>query len=197
MKNKLLLFISLLCICLTGCGKKDITTKIENQTDNIIETETEDSIIPDSIIQRLENVENSIFNMSKKDLLALSPAEIKEIIEKQLPDYRKIFIIDEDYEMTDSDWSNIRDIIVIDRYKSLNDQSNSSSNNIDTNLINKEEIEKMSIEEFKQYLPELYKQVFSNIMTEEELQAFIDNLNLDKKSDIEIEKIKNEFLNNI
>ncbi len=49
--------------------------------------------------------------MTKDELLALSPGAIKEMVETYLPNYRAIYEIPDDMEMTDDDYLTLRDLI--------------------------------------------------------------------------------------
>ncbi len=49
--------------------------------------------------------------MSKAELMALSPAAVKEMVEAYLPNFRAIYSISENYVMNDEDWLALRDLI--------------------------------------------------------------------------------------
>lgn len=61
--------------------------------------------------------------LSKAELLALTPEEIQKSIETYLPDYRSVYGIAEDYVMTDEDWSILRDAICLEIYGSLSQET--------------------------------------------------------------------------
>lgn len=77
-----------------GCGKK------------------EEPPITEEVIQVSFNTEVKPPNqMSKAELMALTPKAIKEMVETYLPNYRAIYSISENYAMADDDWVTLRDLI--------------------------------------------------------------------------------------
>ena len=72
----------------------------------------EEPPVTEEVIQVSFNTEVKPPNqMSKAELMALTPNAIKEMVETYLPNYRAIYSISENYVMAAEDWTNLRDLI--------------------------------------------------------------------------------------
>lgn len=107
MKKRLVLLalMSTLVFTLTGCGEEEV-------------------VIPDTVEEISVSVNTSVkspLDMTKEELKTLTPAEIKEMIETYLPDYRAVYGIDADRVMEDNDWMQLRDLIYYQLYGEIID----------------------------------------------------------------------------
>lgn len=96
--KKGIIFAGLLALnigLIAGCGKKEPEAPTTKETISVS-------------INTSVKAPNA---MSKDELLALSPAAIKEMVETYLPNYRAIYNIPDDKEMTDEDYISLRDLI--------------------------------------------------------------------------------------
>jgi hypothetical protein len=57
-----------------------------------------------------------LVEMTREELEALSASEIKELFEAQLPNYREIYGIEDDYEMQEGDWLTLRGLLEYQLY---------------------------------------------------------------------------------
>lgn len=159
MKKRLFIILSVLCIgsVFTGCsfGREEESTETEVIEDT---TETISVSIDDG---------NSLMNMTRSELNALTPEQIKDLVETQLPNYREIYAIDEDRVMSDDDWDQLRDIIVLQLFgpKKIKEKMNVDTSEIpeakdDPDAIyyapTKEYLDNLSIQEFAEYLNGMY-----------------------------------------
>lgn len=87
-------------LTVTGCGQPE---EVVPDTQEIIEVSLSTNI-------------KSPLDMTKDELKALSPTEIKEMIEVYLPNYRTVYGIEPDFVMQDNDWMNLRDMIIYQLY---------------------------------------------------------------------------------
>lgn len=159
MKKRLFVILSVLCIgsVFTGCsfGREEESTETEvaEDTTEIISVSIDDG--------------NSLMNMTRSELNALTPEQIKNLVETQLPNYREIYVIDEDRVMSDDDWDQLRDIIVLQLFgpEEIEEKMNVDTSEIpeakdDPNAIyyapTKEYLDNLSIQEFAEYLNEMY-----------------------------------------
>lgn len=149
-KIALVLLVATLSLSImTGCGK--------NEDEVIEETET---------VETFEVTKNSdipnIAELSKAEILAMTAEEVKESVEEYLPNYKEIYIIDDDYEMTDDDWLELRDLICIQLYGSAlegvpDEVQEDYSSDPDSIYYapTVESIEKMSLSDFAVYMNDL------------------------------------------
>lgn len=166
MKNKITLLLLTLVMLLSfgGCTREEVVE--EPNTSETIEVVIESSI-------------KSPLDMTKEELLALTPAEIKEMVETYLPNYRETYGIDADREMSDADWLELRDFIYYQIYgeiapsdtmlpEDMQGEDPASQENVDPNWIyyapTKEYLESLTIEEFGQYMNDMmaYMEMDSN-----------------------------------
>ena len=107
MKRNLFVLMAIgVVLTATGCGKE------------------EEVVVPDTVEEITVSVTTSLkspVDMTKEELLALTPAEIKEMVETYLPNYRDIYGIDENTEMTDESWMQLRDLIYYQLYGEIVD----------------------------------------------------------------------------
>ncbi len=102
-------------VSMTACGSKEEEPTAYTET---ITTEIDPSV-------------PNITEMTKAEILSLSADEIKQSVENYLPNYRTIYKIDENREMTDKDWKSLATIICIQLYGSATIE-NSESEESDT-----------------------------------------------------------------
>ena len=169
MKRKIMLSCVLLITVsslFTACSFK----KEDEEPTEVIEDSSE------KISVTIEN-DKSIMEMTREELKALTAEEVKSIVEEQLPNYREIYIIDEDKVMEDADWLQLRDIIILQLFgpeeiPDLNiDTSEIPEAETDPNAIyyapTKEYLDGLSTEEFAQYLNGMYAYLNNGITDSE------------------------------
>lgn len=185
MKKRLLVIasLSLLLFTAVGCGREEVeeTEKVETQTISI----------------KIDDIPN-IMEMSKEELLAMKPKEVKASVEAYLPNYRETYKIDENTEMTDEKWLLLRDIICTQLYGSSTIEAEANEEfSEDANAIyyapTYESIEAMPLEEFRKYLNGMYAYYYG----EEYLTQNGMDFASEAMPDEEIQKLKTELLEQI
>lgn len=191
MKNKMVLLLLTLGLLLSfgGCTREEVV--VEPDTSESIEIVIESSI-------------KSPLDMTKEELLALTPAEIQEMVETYLPNYRETYGIDADREMSDADWLELRDFIYYQIYGEIAPSdaeagagSGSASldeenpENVDPNWIyyapTAEYINSLSTKEFGQYLNDMNTYLGTNI----------EGVDFTALPDEELEKLRADALENL
>ena len=171
----ILLLLTIVCtslVSLAACGKEE---PVEEAYEETVEVEV-NSDVP------------NITEMSKAEILSLTPAEIKESVETYLPNYKEIYRINKD--MTDDDWKALASIICVQLYGSATIESTASTeeevNDIYTTPTYAD-IEPMTLSDFAVYMNtaidkeygETYRtenNIDYTTLSEEQLQEEKDNL---------------------
>lgn len=185
MKKRLLILasLSLLLFTAVGCGREEVE-----------ETETAEV---QTISVEIDGIPN-MMEMTKEELLAMTPEEIKASIEAYLPNYRETYKIDKDTKMTDDKWKSLRDIICTQLYGSATIEAESNENfSDDANAIyyapTYESIEAMPLNEFRTYLNGMYAYYYGD---EYIIENNI-NFNSEDLTDEDIQMLKDELLTQI
>lgn len=185
MKKRLLILasLSLLLFTAVGCGKEEVE-----------ETETAEV---QTISVEIDGIPN-MMEMTKEELLAMTPEEIKASVEAYLPNYRETYKIDKDTKMTDDKWKSLRDIICTQLYGSATIEAEANENfSDDANAIyyapTYESIEAMPLNEFRTYLNGMYAYYYGD---EYIIENNI-NFNSEDLTDEDIQMLKDELLTQI
>ncbi len=92
--------LSVLALCsLAGCGKKE-PTYVQKET----------------ITVSINTAAKAPTEYSQEEFEKLTAAEVKEMVETYLPNYRNVYQIEEDRVMTDDDWLNLKDLMYYQLY---------------------------------------------------------------------------------
>lgn len=164
MKKTAMILFSI-CLVLSFCSCK----KVETPTEEVLNVEVDEEVA-------------TPFDITKDELLAMDAAQVKEMVETYLPNYRTQYKIAEDKVMTDEDWLSLRDAICLNLYKSLRPDKTEESepvtdiySGLDTSDPNwiyiaptAEYIEGLSTAEFAEYMNGLYAYEVSSGDCEEE-----------------------------
>lgn len=103
MKKVILMFmIGTMLISICGCGANK---KIE---------ETKE--VFNEVVEEAQN--NPFPDLTKEELLSFTWEETKAFFEENIPDYREVFLIDENAVLGESEWLNLRDILSVSLFKS-------------------------------------------------------------------------------
>jgi hypothetical protein len=152
------MMLGILCIfSLAACGRGSDADSTEAEA-----TETTETIQ----VSVAEEDGPLLKDMTREDLNALTAEEIQELVEAQLPNYRDIFIIDEDREMSEDDWLLLRDLLVYQMYGAEETtEDTTSQSSVSSSVLSSEddpdriyfaptvdEINAMSTQEFAEYL---------------------------------------------
>lgn len=185
MKKRLLILasLSLLLFTAVGCGREEVE-----------ETETAEV---QTISVEIDGIPN-MMEMTKEELLAMTPEEIKASVEAYLPNYRETYKIDKDTKMTDDKWKSLRDIICTQLYGSATIEAEANENfSDDANAIyyapTYESIEAMPLNEFRTYLNGMYAYYYGD---EYIIENNI-NFNSEDLTDEDIQMLKDELLTQI
>ena len=129
-------------ISLTACSNEE---EVEDYNETI--TTEIDSSVP------------NITEMSKIEILAMSAEDVQKSVETYLPNYRTIYKIDENKEMSNQDWLNLASIICLQLYGSTTVESEVSADETTETSENDiylnptyNDIEPMSLSEFAAYM---------------------------------------------
>lgn len=167
------------------------------------------------IVENQNNIEDIPFDITKEELLSFDWQQSKEFIETNIPNYREVFIIDADKELTEDDWIALRNILSISLFKSAvletpeeeppisngeDEITEIIANNYDGvapeikkeiqnymeyGFITKQDVDNMSMDEFKEFLPKYYSWALGSdagyelsfgILTQEEWISCKENL---------------------
>ena len=133
----LLTIVSTSLVSFAACGKEE---PVEEAYEETVEVEV-NSDVP------------NITEMSKAEILSLSPAEIKESVETYLPNYKEIYRINKD--MTDDDWKALASIICVQLYGSATIESTAPSDGEENDIYSTPtyaDIEPMTLSDFAVYM---------------------------------------------
>lgn len=144
---------------LAGCGRQEEPVSTETEVPDVVTSIDVDVAADD---------EKLLKDMTREELAALEPAEVKELVESQLPNYRDIFSIEDDHEMSDGDWIIVRDGLIYLMYgvdTSASGNTTETDTDTDTEDVTAssdpdriyyaptaDEINAMTTEEFGEYL---------------------------------------------
>lgn len=165
-KSFLLIIISILMLLSMGCGS-EVTEAINTE------------------IAEANEIEGNPYNITKEELLSFTWEETEDFFEKNIPNYRTVFAIEGDRVLTSDDWIALRDLLSISLFKSAvldsetQDTISTGEDEINTIIGNnyegvdletkesiqnyliygflvKSDINDMSLEEFKEFMPKYY-----------------------------------------
>lgn len=99
MSKKAVLTALIFMMALSGCGKKE-STYVQKET----------------ITVSINTAAKAPTEYTQEEFAELTAAEVKEMVETYLPNYRNVYQIEEDRVMTDEDWLNLKDLMYYQLY---------------------------------------------------------------------------------
>lgn len=202
MKSRKMLIILCLSavLCLTACGKQEEKAPSKEQievTDTQLQTDVQ--TVPEEKAPDIETI-------TREEFRKLSPHDIQLIAEQYIGDYKAVYGISKNHEMTDADWATIGGFMEYQLFGKLSEDdpvykqkqlerekdrimASISGNDASYMIMNEEYIMSLSEEEFLSWFKEA-SQYYGIELTDEELSSFNTKEKINALRDNLIQNIK-------